>query len=60
MIESERTDATGPDASGQEGGAAVALGFASTTDEVIAGQDLTGRTAIVTGASSGLGRETAQ
>jgi NAD(P)-dependent dehydrogenase (short-subunit alcohol dehydrogenase family) len=36
------------------------LGFATTTDEVIAGQDLTGSTAIVTGASSGLGRETAR
>jgi NAD(P)-dependent dehydrogenase (short-subunit alcohol dehydrogenase family) len=36
------------------------LGFASTTDEVVAGQDLSGRVALVTGASSGLGRETAR
>lgn len=34
------------------------LGFATTVDEVIAGVDLTGRTAVVTGASSGLGRQT--
>ncbi|MGW9136714.1 SDR family NAD(P)-dependent oxidoreductase [Streptomyces sp. NPDC055681] len=32
----------------------------STTDDVIAGVDLTGRAAIVTGASSGLGAETAR
>jgi NAD(P)-dependent dehydrogenase (short-subunit alcohol dehydrogenase family) len=38
----------------------MAFGFESTTDEVIAGQDLTGKVAIVTGASSGLGRETAR
>ena len=38
----------------------MALGFASTTDEVTAGQDLTGTVALVTGASSGLGRETAR
>jgi NAD(P)-dependent dehydrogenase (short-subunit alcohol dehydrogenase family) len=36
------------------------LGFASTTDELIAGRDLTGTVALVTGASSGLGRETAR
>jgi NAD(P)-dependent dehydrogenase (short-subunit alcohol dehydrogenase family) len=36
------------------------LGFASTTDEVTAGRDLTGTVALVTGASSGLGRETAR
>jgi NAD(P)-dependent dehydrogenase (short-subunit alcohol dehydrogenase family) len=36
------------------------FGFASTTDEVIAGHDLTGTVALVTGASSGLGRETAR
>ncbi|MDP4916816.1 MAG: SDR family NAD(P)-dependent oxidoreductase, partial [Haliea sp.] len=34
------------------------LGFESTTAEVIAGQDLTGRVALVTGASAGLGIET--
>jgi NAD(P)-dependent dehydrogenase (short-subunit alcohol dehydrogenase family) len=38
----------------------VELGFASTTDEITAGQDLTGTVALVTGASSGLGRETAR
>jgi len=32
----------------------------STTDEVIAGIDLTGKTAVVTGASGGLGAETAR
>ena len=32
----------------------------STTDDVIAGQSLTGRTAVITGASSGLGVETAR
>ncbi len=37
-----------------------ALGFASTTDEVIEGVDLTGRIAVVTGASGGLGAETAR
>jgi NAD(P)-dependent dehydrogenase (short-subunit alcohol dehydrogenase family) len=36
------------------------LGFASTTDEVIADRDLTGMVALVTGASSGLGQETAR
>jgi NAD(P)-dependent dehydrogenase (short-subunit alcohol dehydrogenase family) len=36
----------------------MGLGFASTTDEVTAGQDLRGTVALVTGASSGLGRET--
>ena len=45
---------------GQEGDAADAIGIRHPTSEVIAGQDLTGRTAIVTGASSGLGRETAR
>jgi NAD(P)-dependent dehydrogenase (short-subunit alcohol dehydrogenase family) len=38
----------------------MGLGFASTTDEVTAGLDLTGTVALVTGASSGLGRETAR
>ena len=34
------------------------LGFATTVDDVIAGVDLTGKTAVVTGASSGLGLRT--
>ena len=34
------------------------FGASSTTDEVLAGVDLTGRTAVVTGASGGLGLET--
>jgi NAD(P)-dependent dehydrogenase (short-subunit alcohol dehydrogenase family) len=34
------------------------FGFASTVDDVIAGADLTGKTAVVTGASSGLGSQT--
>jgi NAD(P)-dependent dehydrogenase (short-subunit alcohol dehydrogenase family) len=34
------------------------FGFASTVDDVIAGVDLTGKTAVVTGASSGLGSQT--
>ena len=34
------------------------FGKASTAEEVIAGIDLTGKTAIVTGGYSGLGRET--
>jgi NAD(P)-dependent dehydrogenase (short-subunit alcohol dehydrogenase family) len=36
------------------------LGFASTTDEVTADLDLTGTVTLVTGASSGLGQETAR
>jgi len=36
------------------------FGFGSTADEVIAGVDLRGRRAIVTGASSGIGIETAR
>ncbi|MEB8338234.1 SDR family NAD(P)-dependent oxidoreductase [Streptomyces endophyticus] len=36
------------------------FGFASTAAEVAAGVDLTGRRAVVTGASSGLGAETAR
>ncbi|MEO3861712.1 SDR family NAD(P)-dependent oxidoreductase [Acrocarpospora sp. B8E8] len=36
------------------------FGAESTADEVIAGTDLTGRRAIVTGGASGLGRETAR
>ncbi len=35
-----------------------AFGFASTVDEVIDGADLAGKTAVVTGASSGLGLQT--
>ena len=34
------------------------FGFATTVDDVIAGADLTGKTAVVTGASSGLGLQT--
>ncbi len=36
------------------------FGFSSTTDDVIAGVDLSGRRAVVTGASSGIGVETAR
>ncbi|MFJ8637303.1 SDR family NAD(P)-dependent oxidoreductase [Streptomyces sp. NPDC093568] len=36
------------------------FGFSSTADEVTQGVDLTGRRAVVTGASSGLGAETAR
>ncbi|MCU1458265.1 MAG: oxidoreductase, partial [Actinomycetia bacterium] len=36
------------------------FGFSSTADEVIAGVDLTGKRALVTGASSGIGEETAR
>lgn len=36
------------------------FGFASTADDVLEGQDLTGRTAFVTGGYSGLGKETAR
>jgi NAD(P)-dependent dehydrogenase (short-subunit alcohol dehydrogenase family) len=38
----------------------MTLGPATTADEVLADADLTGRTAVVTGASSGLGAETAR
>jgi NAD(P)-dependent dehydrogenase (short-subunit alcohol dehydrogenase family) len=38
----------------------MALGFETTTHDVIAGVDLTGTTAIVTGASTGIGVETAR
>jgi NAD(P)-dependent dehydrogenase (short-subunit alcohol dehydrogenase family) len=34
------------------------FGFSSTTDDVLSGVDLTGRLAVVTGASTGLGEET--
>lgn len=34
------------------------FGFSSTADEVLADQDLSGRTALITGGYSGLGRET--
>ncbi|WP_285711394.1 SDR family NAD(P)-dependent oxidoreductase [Erythrobacter oryzae] len=37
-----------------------AFGWVSTTDEVLAGKDLSGRTVFVTGANSGLGQETAR
>ncbi|MFF4978319.1 SDR family NAD(P)-dependent oxidoreductase [Streptomyces sp. NPDC001083] len=36
------------------------FGFSTTTDEVMAGVDLSGRRAVVTGAGSGLGAETAR
>lgn len=36
------------------------LGFSSTADEVLEGQDLSGRTILVTGGYSGLGHETAR
>ena len=36
----------------------TALGFESTTDDVLAGVELTGRQILVTGASAGLGVET--
>ena len=38
----------------------MAFGFNSTTDDVLAGVDLTGKTILVTGASGGLGEETAR
>ena len=38
----------------------MSLGFETTTDDVVAGVDLSGRTALVTGASSGIGLETAR
>ena len=38
----------------------MAFGADTTTDEVIAGIDLTGKQALVTGASTGLGKETAR
>jgi NAD(P)-dependent dehydrogenase (short-subunit alcohol dehydrogenase family) len=38
----------------------MTLGVETTADEVVASFDLTGRTALVTGASSGLGAETAR
>lgn len=37
-----------------------AFGWSSTTDEVLAGKDLSGLTVFVTGANSGLGQETAR
>jgi NAD(P)-dependent dehydrogenase (short-subunit alcohol dehydrogenase family) len=36
------------------------FGWGSTTDEVLAGKDLSGRTMFITGANSGLGQETAR
>jgi NAD(P)-dependent dehydrogenase (short-subunit alcohol dehydrogenase family) len=39
-------------------GTTMGFGFESTTDDVLAGIDLTGRHVVVTGASTGLGEET--
>ena len=36
------------------------FGFSSTADEVVAGIDLSGKRAMVTGSSSGIGIETAR
>lgn len=36
------------------------FGFESTTDDVLAGRDLAGKTAVVTGGTSGIGTETAR
>lgn len=36
------------------------FGWSSTTDEVLAGKDLSGQTVFITGANSGLGQETAR
>ena len=36
------------------------FGFDSTTDDVLEGHDLTGKTVLVTGASTGLGEETSR
>ena len=36
------------------------FGWASTTDEVLEGKDLSGQTVFITGANSGLGQETAR
>lgn len=36
------------------------FGFSTTADEVLEGKNLTGRTVLVTGGYSGLGRETAR
>lgn len=38
----------------------MTFGFATTADDVIAGRDLSGRVALVTGASTGIGLETAR
>ncbi|HEY6964378.1 MAG TPA: SDR family NAD(P)-dependent oxidoreductase [Erythrobacter sp.] len=38
----------------------IEFGWGSTTDEVLAGKDLSGRTVFITGANSGLGQETAR
>ena len=38
----------------------MSFGFESTTDEVLEGTDLSGRWVLITGASSGLGQETAR
>ena len=38
----------------------MSFGIDTTTDEVLEGVDLTGRTVLITGAASGLGQETAR
>lgn len=43
-----------------EGGSGAAFGAATTAEEVIAGHDLRGKRVVVTGASSGIGVETAR
>jgi NAD(P)-dependent dehydrogenase (short-subunit alcohol dehydrogenase family) len=53
------TDTTRP-ADGPRTPAATPFGFTSTAAEVLAGVDLTGRRALVTGATSGVGTETAR